>query len=117
MESDDFKDLKIVLDNAMKERSDVKIGVTVKQAELITYDMEKRLWQKGVLCEDTPEKLRNTVPFLLGVNIYPCTVDGHYNFCRSIPRNPGQISFEMNSKSIMCMVWEKIQREKCMMEV
>ena len=39
------------------------IGMTKKQAEVITYEHENLLWVRGVLGEDTPDKLRETVLF------------------------------------------------------
>lgn len=104
-EGDDFDDLQTVLDNVMKERTKANIGVVPKQAELITYDMENRLWQKGILGEQTPDQLRNTVLFLLGVNMYSRAVEDHYNLRRSVPGKASQISFEQNEKGIMCMVY------------
>ena len=43
VEGAEFDDLKTVLDNVMKERTQANIGVVSKQAELITYDMERKL--------------------------------------------------------------------------
>ena len=40
----DFKEIKIVLDNAMKERTEEGIGMVKKQAEVITYEFENELW-------------------------------------------------------------------------
>ena len=70
---------KTVLDNVMKEHTAANIGVVPKQAELITYEMEKKLWEKGVLGEENPDQLRNTVLFILGVNMYLRAVEDHYN--------------------------------------
>ena len=91
----------------MKEHTAANIGVVPKQAELITYEMEKKLWENGVLGEDNPDQLRNTVLFLLGVNMYLRAVEDHYNLCRSMPGNPSQISFEMNDKGKLCMVYRE----------
>ena len=65
-----FPDLKIVLDNVMKERAAMNIGMTTKQASVITYEMENYLWDSGILGEDTPDKLCNTVLFLIGIDMY-----------------------------------------------
>ena len=107
VECDNFDDLKTVLDNVMKERTQANIGVVPKQANLITYDMECRLWEKNVLGEDSPDQLRNTVLFLLGVNMYLCTVKDHYNLHRNMPDQKSQITFEMNEKGVMCMVYRE----------
>ena len=64
----EFKQVKIVLDNVMKERAMANIGTVKKQANVITFEYENMLWQKGVLGEQTPDQLRSTVLFLIGIN-------------------------------------------------
>ncbi len=39
----------------------------------ISMSEEDSMWQKGVLGEDTPEKLRNTVMYLVGLT---CALHG-----------------------------------------
>ena len=109
VEGAEFDDLKTVLDNVMKERTQANIGVVTKQAELITYDMERKLWDKGVLGESNPDQLRNTVLFLLGVNLYLCAMEDHYNLCRNMSYQQGQILFELSEKGVRCLVY----REDC----
>ena len=50
----------------MKERMQANVGVIVKHVELITYDMECKLWLREVRVVQT----KNTVLLLLGVNFY-----------------------------------------------
>ena len=64
-----FSDIGTVLDNVMQERALGNINQPPRQVEFIPLDIEKSLWDKGVLDEDTPDKLRETVLFLLGVNL------------------------------------------------
>ena len=40
----------------------------VKHSTPISSKMEQQIWDKGVLGEDTPDKLVGTVLFLIGVN-------------------------------------------------
>ena len=47
----------------------MNIGTVTKQAKFISMEHENKLWEKGVLGEDTPDKLRSTVLFLIGVNV------------------------------------------------
>ena len=75
----DFLDLKVVLDNVMKERAAQNIGMTVKQASYIPYEVENELWKLGVLGDYTPDKLCDTVLFLLGINLGLCACDEHYS--------------------------------------
>ena len=74
----EFGDLKVVLDNVMKERTALNIGVTKRQVGVISYQIENQLWEQNILGEDTPDKLRNTVLFLIGVNIQLRAVEEHY---------------------------------------
>ena len=107
IEGPDFEDLRNVLDNVMKERAQANVGVSVKHAELITYEMERKLWEKGILGESNPDQLRNTVLFLLGVNCYLRAVEDHYNLRRDMPKESGQISFETSQRGIKCLVYRE----------
>ena len=42
----DFQDLRIVLDNVIKERCVDNIGTVKKQADLISYEYKEEMWQK-----------------------------------------------------------------------
>ena len=55
----EFKHFNRVLDSVMQERASMSLG-TVKrgQAQVISLDYENQLWLKGILGEDTPDKLR-----------------------------------------------------------
>ena len=72
---DDFEDLRIVLDNVMKECCADNVGMLKKQADLISYEYEEVMWQKGILGKDMPDKLRSTVLFWLGINLALRAVD------------------------------------------
>ena len=74
----DFKDLRVVLDNVMKEHVSRKIGMTRKQASVIPFNYENELWKRGLLGEDSPDKLRDTVLFLLGINLGLRAGDEHH---------------------------------------
>jgi hypothetical protein len=54
------------LDSQMKGLSSEGISVHVKKAEPFSYDEEEMLRQKGALGTDEPEKLLNTLLFLIG---------------------------------------------------
>ena len=107
VEGKDFSDLKIVLDNVMQERTEANIGVVTKQAEVITYDFEERLWSQGILGEDTPTKLRNTVLFLLGINLLLRAVDEHYNLRRDMPYKDSQLSVRYNEFGEKCILYQE----------
>ena len=64
----------------MKERTQANIGTVKCKAKIIPYDLENELWNRGVLGEESPDQLRNTVLFLLGMNCTLRAGDEHYNF-------------------------------------
>ena len=103
-----FLDVKTVLDNVMKERALANIGMVKKQAEFITEEYENQLWRSGTLGEDTPEKMHNTVLFLLGINLALRAGDEHYDLRRDSPDRKSQISFERNTESgKRCLVYRE----------
>ena len=65
----EFKELRNVLDNVMKERALINLGTVKKQANVISTEFEAHLWDSGILGEDNPDKLRSTVLFLLGIHL------------------------------------------------
>ena len=93
VEGTNFLDVKTVLDNVMREQTEANIGVVPKRAEVITYEFEEKMWNDGVLGEDTPDKLRHTVLFLIGVNLMLRVVEEHNYLCRNTPVSTSQLSF------------------------
>ena len=57
VEGSDFCQLRSVLDNVMKQRANANLGTVAHQASVISYDLENEMWSKGVLGEDSPDKL------------------------------------------------------------
>ena len=91
----------------MQERTAANIGVVKRQAGLITYEHENALWSKGILGEETPDKLRHTVLFLLGINVYLRAVEDQYNLRRDSPGQKGQLTFMSNPKGVRCLVYQE----------
>ena len=75
VEGKDFGELKVVLDNVMQERTRANVGVTTHRVQVITYEFEEKMWHDGILGEDTPDKLKHTVLFLLGINVMLRAID------------------------------------------
>ena len=107
IEGVEFIDMKTVLNNVMMERTKMNIGVVTKQAEVITFKFEQKLWEKGILAEDSPDKLRDTCLFLLGINCLLRAVDEHYNLRRDMPNKPSQLSFRINDFGEKCLVYQE----------
>ena len=74
---------------------------------MISYEYEEEMWQKNILGEDSPDKLRSTVLFLLGINLALHAVEEHYYLRRDLPKKMSQLSFEKNSKGVKCLVFRE----------
>ena len=61
-----FTELKFTLDNLMKQRTSMGIGVSVKKAQVLSVTDEEYLWSLGLLGTHLPDVLLNTVVFLMG---------------------------------------------------
>ena len=82
LEDPDFLRLAMVLDNKMKENASKGLGRIVRKAEPLDADDIKMMWEKGVLGEDSPRKLSDTVLFLLGLNFALRAGQEHKNLRR-----------------------------------
>ena len=103
----EFEDAKNVLDNVMKQRTAQNIGVVKRQANVITQGLEHRLWQEGVLGEDMPEKLHDTVLFSLGLHAMLRAVDEHYHLRRDVPDQDSQLQFDRDDEGNKCLVYRE----------
>ncbi len=68
LEGPDFVKLRHTVDNLMKQRTSIGVGKRMSAAP-ISLSQENVMWDKGVLGESTPTQLRDTVQYLLGVNL------------------------------------------------
>ena len=107
LDDSEFRDVRTVLDNVMKERADDNIGLVKKQAGFIPSDFEDSLWEKQVLGEDTPDKLRDTMLFLLGINLGLRACDEHYDLRRDSKHKPSQCSFQRANNGKRCLVYHE----------
>ena len=101
----DFVQLRIVLDNVMKQRAEQNIGMVTKQAELISYEHECHLWESGVLEEENADKLRDTILFLLGINLALRAGDEHHQLRRECNGKKSQLVFQRNKVGDRCLVY------------
>ena len=102
-----FADVRVVLDNVMKERTVANIGVNKKQAGVVTLEMENKLWNEGLLGEHTPDILRNTVLFLIGINTTLRAIEEHYYLHREMPYKSSQLQFERDPDGVKCLVYRE----------
>ena len=101
----EFSKLRCCLDNVMKEHAANNIGMVKRQAQVISYSFENKLWKDRILGEETPNQLRNTVLFLLGINVGLRAGDEHYNLRRGCIDQPSQLSFQVNESGKKCLVY------------
>ena len=83
------------------------MGNVKKQAELISYEYKDKLWKMDVLGENSPDQLRDTVLFLLGINSAFHAGDEHYNLRHTHEGRVSQFSFQNNSKGHKCVVYRE----------
>ena len=104
-----FVTLRNVIDNTMKERHAMGLGVKIS-SEVISLNHEDSLFGKGILGDDTPLKLLNTVIYMMGMH---CALRGgiEYNRLRR-PECTPQISFEFDKRGIECMVYKEDPLQK-----
>ena len=82
--------------------------MTEKQAEFISVEYEEELWQSGTLGEDTLDKLRDTVLFILGINLALHAGDEHHDLRCDALGKPSQLSFERDVKTgKRCLVYRE----------
>ncbi|XP_041379334.1 uncharacterized protein LOC121391954 [Gigantopelta aegis] len=64
-----FKEARAALDAVMKERSAAGLGAsTRKRTEVISESEENMLWDKGLLGDNTPQQLLDTILYLTGLH-------------------------------------------------
>ena len=64
-----FAYFRTVLDSILKDLRQKRVGTTKKQAEVISFDVEERMWKDNILGDDTPVKLLDTLIFCFGLNL------------------------------------------------
>ena len=97
IEGSEFENVRVTLDNLMKERAKEGIGNVVRHAEVLSSNHEKLMWEKGILGETTPTKLRETVLFLIGIHVGLRAGNEHYNLRHDSPNS----HHNYNSKEMM----------------
>ena len=103
----EFRKFNRVLDKVMQERAALTIGTVKRQAQVISLDFENTLWSNNVLGEDSVDKLRSTVLYILGVNCALRAGDEHYALRRLGGQTSSQLSFECNSLGVRCLVYRE----------
>ncbi len=79
LDHNSFIKLLNTLDNKMKELSSAGIIHHKKQAQPITLQQEKEMWQNGILGLNMPKKLVNMLLYLISVHFTLHVCDEHKN--------------------------------------
>ena len=87
----EFVNLKLCLDNVMKEKAAMGLGRVVKQAEAFNFSDIEKLWNLGLLGQSNPTQLMETVLFLLGL-VYGLRTGREYKMLRR-PGCDGQFTY------------------------
>ena len=67
LDGDQFLNLRNAVDNTMKEHTAIGLGVRCLSS-VISLDNENRMFDLGILGEDTPIKLLETIIYMLGLH-------------------------------------------------
>ena len=86
-----FSDIKFTLDNTMKAHVASGIGISVKQAQVLSVTDEDYLWSLGYLGSSMPDQLLNTVVFCVGKG-FALQAGKEHRALRAIPFN-SQLAF------------------------
>jgi len=64
----EFSESRKVLDAKMRELTRHGVGINKRKAAPISMNTENEMWDQGILGDDDPKKLMNTILYLLGVH-------------------------------------------------
>ena len=109
LEGSEFTTLRNVVDNTMKERHGMGLGVR-KSSEYISKSQEDLLYSSGQLGIDDPQQLLNNVIYLLGVYLALRGGVEHSNLRRDGCNS--QLSIEKDSRGIECLVYHEDPLQK-----
>ena len=75
MQDADFADIHNTLDNTMKKLSKLSKITCKEKAQPFILSEEDAMWHDGILGQDNPEQLINTLMYLLGVHLSLRAID------------------------------------------
>ena len=109
LDGENFVGLRNVVDNTMKERHALGLGVR-QSSEIISISHEERLFRSGVLGVDSPSQLLQTLIYVIGLH---CALRGGAE--QNNLRRPGcepQIKIEKDDRGIECLIYTEDPLQK-----
>ncbi|XP_033736605.1 uncharacterized protein KIAA1958-like [Pecten maximus] len=79
LDDQSFAGMKAVLDSKMKELSKKGMGLQRRQADVISQVQEEDMWRTNILGSDAPQKLLDTMVFMIGLNFALLAGQEHRN--------------------------------------
>lgn len=92
LDDNEFDLFRKTLDAVMKERSSRGLGLLKKQADVIEYEQEEVMWQKGVLGDDRPQTLLDSLIFSFGLHFALRSGKEHRALRFGSDKEPSQLS-------------------------
>lgn len=92
----EFAYFRSAFDSVLKDLHRNGVGAVKKKAEIVSEEMEESMWAKGLLGEDTPEKLQNTILYSFGLQFALRSGQEHRRLCPDmiqIIEKPGSKSY------------------------
>ena len=99
-----FRAVRDTLDALMKQRIKAGVGMNHRQAQIITEEMENTLWEKGLLGDDCPSTLLNTMVYLFGLHFALRGREEH----RQLRHNPSQISIKVGDSGRRYLEYKQV---------
>ena len=109
LDQNSFQGLRNVLDNTMKQKTAMGLGVKISSS-VISMEQEAKLFRLGILGEDTPTCLLQMIIYMLGLHL---ALHGGVEHCRL--RRPGfncQISVEVDNSGRERLVYREDPLQK-----
>ena len=101
LNDDQFKEVKFTLDNLMKERTEMGLGLRTKRAYVLSHNDEELLWSLGIVGTSNPEQLFNAVFLSIGLS-FAMRAGKEHKVLRGVGFN-AQISFHYDDDGQMFM--------------
>jgi hypothetical protein len=79
MDDSEFEGMRRVLNKKMKDLAASGVGIEKRQPETISLMDEQSMWENGILGSDTPDKLRDTLLYSIGLNFALRAGAEHYS--------------------------------------